>query len=143
MWQYIQVDNKRYYNQSIRFDKEGNLQKHLSHYFTVITLSDTVKQNEPTTIRIELDAPKFSSGMKVIFGNYDNNFILRDKVNLDTIRSEENSFVVFYDLILQQLGDTIIRGCILNFQEEFHNGELLITERPLYFSKHFFVQAVN
>ncbi len=130
--QFITVDTIPYLNQYISFDRDGNLQKEFSHYYTLISFKDTFRVNEEISLRIELDAPKFYEGMKVVIGDYNEKYTLKAKNRCDTIIPPDGSFVVFYDFKIAIPGDTTIRGCILNYSDNADGG---VWERPVYFSK--------
>ena len=129
---FITVDSISYLNQYISFDKNGNIQKDKSHYYTLMSFKDTFKVNEEISLRIELDAPKFYEGMEVLIGGYTDKYVLKKNSYCDTIRPLSDPFVVFYDFKVVTPGDTTIRGCIINFSSEVNGG---VYKRPVYFSK--------
>ena len=138
--QYTIVNDESIVNQYWGFDNCGNLDKSYSKFFSLgADKTDTLKLDEDVTIIIKMDAPYFiNGGMKLIIGNYNDFYVLKDSLNVDTIVCKD--FYGEYRTKFQKLGKNYIRGIVRNYLDTIENNQHIIYAQDMYFEKRFIVK---
>jgi hypothetical protein len=142
--QLIYLKNKLYINQYWNFDSKFILCKEISNYYTLEQTPDSIKVNQEFCFEISLDAPMFKGEMRVITGDFDAEFNLKDSLLLDTVMG--NNYKAIYKTRFTTGGEKIIRGIIENYKFEYCKQEDLEPEEiergKRYLRRNYFVKSV-
>jgi len=132
--QYITIDDEAYINQYWGFDECGNIDRNFSNFFSISASSDTVSVNQEWEIEIKLDCPYYKKNMNVVFGDYNENYELRDSSSLETV--EGKNFEVKHKFLFPSKGIKIVRGYIDNYELlDIKEGDVCAKSRMNFFKK--------